>query len=169
MSAQQLSSATFLQKRGNIFLQYGGTNEPVLNRYEESEAQAVPQDEASGAEIDSATSIRWSKISLSDPELKFAVLKRTSQLLGLRIPDPGIDSVVKAGDLVEQLSRRPKAMKLEKEVGGDRIASKHKNLQWGVETQNDKDREHGSLKVIEEELRKVRLMTPEQRQWVLGE
>ncbi|KAL8922153.1 MAG: hypothetical protein Q9208_005348 [Pyrenodesmia sp. 3 TL-2023] len=51
-------------------------------------------------------------ISLSDPELKFAVVKRAMQLLGTRIPDPQIQAIVTTEDLHRELRHVVKPKKL---------------------------------------------------------
>ncbi|KAL8746952.1 MAG: hypothetical protein Q9184_007676 [Pyrenodesmia sp. 2 TL-2023] len=51
-------------------------------------------------------------ISLSDPELKFAVVKRAMQLLGTRIPDPNIQAIKTTDDLQRELGHEVKPKKL---------------------------------------------------------
>ena len=111
----------------------------------------------------------WRSLPLTDPSLKFAVLKRTAQLLGARIPDPAVASINTTADLSNVLSRKPKSTKLHQEIIEKGILGGLSNVHWGPKTQNETDREIGSLKVIKEEMQKMRLMTPKQRAWALGQ
>ena len=85
---------------------------------EQEETQPVQTPSSAHRSVDSDKIIKWTKVSLSDPTIKFAVLKRTAQLLGIRIPDPEIGSIRNARDLVHVLQKKPKTIKLEEEVAG---------------------------------------------------
>lgn len=146
------------------------SDEQIANAhfYNTGGAYHMSLEHVDAAKSHSSETISCGKIPLLDPDLKFAVLKRSSQLLGRRVPDPLIDSIQTVTDLMRVLSQSQRDPKLENTVAQDEEILKLQNLYWGKETQDDKDRQHGSLKVLEEELRKVRLMTPEQREWALG-
>ena len=98
----------------------------------------------------------WRNISLRDPALKFAVLKRTSQLLGQRIPDPQISSINTTTNLLDVLCKKPKPKKLVRELQHDPKLEGLQNLhifggRWSVV---QKDDEKGLSKVIDRELRR---------------
>ena len=98
----------------------------------------------------------WLDIPLADPSLKFAILKRTSQILGLRIPDPQVASINDISSLLGVLVQKPKPRKLAKEIKKDMRLQGLKNLKmFGTRWKDDqKDIEMGRAKVIWRELRK---------------
>ena len=98
----------------------------------------------------------WMDISFTDPLLKFAILKRTSQILGSRIPDPQVASINDIPTLLGVLSKKPKSKRLIKEIKDDLRLQGLKNLEtlntrW---TAKRNDMELGRAKVINQELRK---------------
>ena len=101
----------------------------------------------------------WRDIPLADAELKFALLKRTCQLLGLRIPDPQIAKIDNTQSLLETLLKKSKPKKLVEEIGKDGRLEGLKNLQVVGRRYSviDREEEVGRLKLVEKELLKRRL------------
>ena len=110
----------------------------------------------------------WGDTSLKESGLKFAVVKRTSQLLGMRVPDPAIATISKASDLVQSLVDKPKPTKLQDLFRANATYAGSKNIKWERRSRVYDDRQFGSLKVIEDELQRMRVLTPKQREWALG-
>merc|ERR1711977_394880 len=54
----------------------------------------------------------WLQVSLENPEVKFAVLKRMMQLTGIRIPDAHLNSTKTASALLKLLVIPPKPRKV---------------------------------------------------------
>ncbi|TVY42846.1 hypothetical protein LSUB1_G003757 [Lachnellula subtilissima] len=54
----------------------------------------------------------WLQVSVEDPEIKFAILKRTLQLTGVRVPDSAIRSTRTAQSILSHLVTPPKPRKL---------------------------------------------------------
>ncbi|TVY48575.1 hypothetical protein LOCC1_G002648 [Lachnellula occidentalis] len=54
----------------------------------------------------------WLQVSIEDPEIKFAILKRTLQLTGVRVPDSAIRSTRTAQSILSHLVTPPKPRKL---------------------------------------------------------
>ncbi|KAM3074383.1 hypothetical protein ACMFMG_002811 [Clarireedia jacksonii] len=97
----------------------------------------------------------WLQISLADPEIKFAVLKRTIQLTGIRVPDNVIKSSNTAKALLNHLITPPKPKKLVEELTAkaDLVSLPNVSI-WGRRiTSIDKEQKIGRWKVIEEELK----------------
>ena len=98
----------------------------------------------------------WLEVPLTDPSLKFAILKRTSQLLGLRIPDPQAVFIQDTSNLLAMLTKKPKPKRLAHQLKNDTRLEGLKNLQmyprrW---TADRKDEEVGRAKVIAKEMSK---------------
>ncbi|OCK77029.1 hypothetical protein K432DRAFT_445636 [Lepidopterella palustris CBS 459.81] len=97
----------------------------------------------------------WKTISLEDPNVKFAVVKRVMQLTGHRIPDIVIQECKTVGRLFDRISERPKPKKL---IEAIQPSAKFKELA-NVKIYNrrvtpvDKEKEVGRWKVIEYALR----------------
>lgn len=113
-------------------------------------AEALAEAQQTWGPLDSS----WRSVSLRDPSLKFAVLKRTSQLLGQRIPDPQISSVRTAANLVDIFCKKPKPKKLFRELQHDPKLEGLPNLhvfggRWSIVQKND---EKGLSKMINQEL-----------------
>jgi len=96
----------------------------------------------------------WLQISLENPEVKFAVMKRTMQLTGLRIPDSAIKPSKTVQALLAHLVKPPKPRKLI-----DTLQQKEELLNlpnvsvYGKRiTPIDKHKSVGRWKVIEQEL-----------------
>ena len=112
----------------------------------------------------------WRDVSLRDSHLKFAVLKRTSQLLGTRFPDPMIAQIDDVPTLLEALMKKPKPAKLIKELNSLGVTTGLNNVRLvdGKITRQQKELETGRLKAIKLEMDQLRLMTPKQRSFALG-
>ncbi|KAK4695682.1 hypothetical protein P7C71_g2119, partial [Lecanoromycetidae sp. Uapishka_2] len=95
----------------------------------------------------------WRNISLDDPQIKFAVIKRVMQLTGVRIPDPDISSITSTKALLGHLVRKPKAKRLAESLFANEVAELP-NVQIVDRryTPIDKEKEVGRWKVIEKEL-----------------
>ncbi|KAK2765214.1 hypothetical protein FQN54_008913 [Arachnomyces sp. PD_36] len=95
-------------------------------------------------------------LSLNDPQTKFAVLKRTSQITGHRIPDNHISSLKTVSQLINQLvsASKPKPKKLAESLAADKQLQSLPNVKIAGRrmTPIDKEKEVGRWKVIEEEL-----------------
>ena len=79
--------------------------------FQESELCPVQQEEKT-----SAPSRTWRDISLVDPLMKFAVLKRASQLTGIRVPDPAIADIDNVSQLLKASKKNPKPKKIAEEI-----------------------------------------------------
>ena len=107
-----------------------------------------------GAQDHVALDASWRDVSLTDPTIKFAVTKRASQLLGLRIHDPDIMKINDAAGLVELFTKKPKPKRLQEQLGKDDRLKGLLNLEmfdkrW---TPHHKDIELGREKLIKQEL-----------------
>jgi len=98
----------------------------------------------------------WKDVSFSDPEVKFAVLKRVMQLTGTRIPDNAIKDITNAKALVGHLVKKPKPKKLaEILLVSESLASlPNLHIMDRRYTPIDREKEVGRWKVIEKELEK---------------
>ncbi|KAK7727104.1 hypothetical protein SLS57_003138 [Botryosphaeria dothidea] len=96
----------------------------------------------------------WRRISLRDPEVKFAVIKRVTQLTGIRIPDPVIAESATAGILLNKITTRPAPKKLADKLEQDQKLAKLPNVKISSRriTPIDKEKEVGRWKVIEQKL-----------------
>ncbi|PQE12552.1 Ribosomal L50 mitochondria protein [Rutstroemia sp. NJR-2017a BBW] len=97
----------------------------------------------------------WLQISLVDPAIKFAVLKRTMQLTGVRIPDNVIKSSNTARALLTHIITPPKPKKLVEELNqkNDLVSLPNVTVWSRKITSIDKEQRIGRWKVIEEELK----------------
>ncbi|OJD21102.1 hypothetical protein ACJ73_07560 [Blastomyces percursus] len=102
------------------------------------------------------TNLEFLGIPLSDPEFKFAYLKRASQLAGYRIPDPEVAKITKPSRLMSFLSEvsKPKPKKLAEHLLKDKRLTSLPNVKIMDRryTPIDKEKEIGRWKIIEEEL-----------------
>ncbi|GME63655.1 Ribosomal protein L50 mitochondria [Neofusicoccum parvum] len=97
---------------------------------------------------------RWKPVSLRDPEIKFAVVKRVMQLTGLRISDPVIARSSTAGILLDQITAREQPKKLAERLEHNEQLAKLPNVKISRRriTPIDKEKEVGRWKVIEQKL-----------------
>lgn len=107
-----------------------------------------------GAQDHTALDDSWKDVSLADPAIKFAVMKRASQMLGLRILDPDIMKINDTGGLIQLFTKKPKPKRLQEEIGKDDRLKGLLNLEvfgkrW---TSHHKDVELGREKLIKQEL-----------------
>ncbi|KAL2366326.1 hypothetical protein RJZ56_000783 [Blastomyces dermatitidis] len=102
------------------------------------------------------TNLGFLGMPLSDPEFKFAYLKRASQLAGYRIPDPEVAKITKPSRLMSFLSEvsKPKPKKLAEHLLKDKRLTSLPNVKIMDRryTPIDKEKEIGRWKIIEEEL-----------------
>ncbi|PKY01281.1 hypothetical protein P168DRAFT_293099 [Aspergillus campestris IBT 28561] len=96
-------------------------------------------------------------LPLNDPALKFAYLKRLSQLSGHFFPDPVIQSISTVQEAVNHIQAviQPKPKKLAEHLTGNESLLDLPNVKIFTKRQkpSDKDEELGRKKVIENELR----------------
>ncbi|KAG4429057.1 hypothetical protein IFR05_015461 [Cadophora sp. M221] len=96
----------------------------------------------------------WLQVSLEDPEIKFAVLKRMMQLTGIRIPDAHLKSSKTASTILKLLIIPPKPRKLVDALSQkeDLVTLPNVSIFASRITPVDKERSLGRWKVIEKEL-----------------
>merc|ERR1712225_226795 len=96
----------------------------------------------------------WLQVSLENPEVKFAVLKRMMQLTGIRIPDAHLNSTKTASALLKLLVIPPKPRKVVDALSQkeDLITLPNVSIYPKRITPIDKERSLGRWKVIEKEL-----------------
>ncbi|KAH8770527.1 ribosomal subunit 39S-domain-containing protein [Hyaloscypha finlandica] len=96
----------------------------------------------------------WLQISLENPEIKFAVLKRTMQLTGLRIPDAAIMPAKIVKGLLAHLVKPPKPRKLVDALQQKEELMNIPNVSIYAKrvTPIDKHKSVGRWKVIEQQL-----------------
>ncbi|KAK2808572.1 hypothetical protein FQN50_004604 [Emmonsiellopsis sp. PD_5] len=111
---------------------------------------------APAMELSPPKSLNFLSISIKDPELKFAYLKRTAQLTGHRIPDNELATISKASHLLPifaEVSKTKKKKVADELVADGRLASlPNVRIMDRRYTPIDKEMEVGRWKVIEEEL-----------------
>ncbi|KAF2814328.1 uncharacterized protein BDZ99DRAFT_460006 [Mytilinidion resinicola] len=102
----------------------------------------------------------WQSISISDPDVKFAVVKRLMQLTGHRLSDPVIQDTNTIGQLLARITAPPKPKKLVEAIQGDGRLQAVSNVKVSGQrvTPMDKEQEVGRLKVIEYALRERGLL-----------
>ena len=120
---------------------------------ESNVASTLQEDHQAEAGITGTIDQSWRTVPLTNPELKFAILKRTTQLLGLRIPDPQIISIKDAASLLDVLLIKSKPKKLSEELFEGGRLDGLKNLQVFERrySNSQRDEELGRMKVIERE------------------
>ncbi|KAH8808548.1 ribosomal subunit 39S-domain-containing protein [Xylogone sp. PMI_703] len=96
----------------------------------------------------------WLQVSLEDPELKFAIFKRTVQLTGIRIPDHAIQTSKTVQDFLSHLVKPPKPRKLAEVLAQkeELLTLPNVNVYSRRITPIDQERSLGRWKVIEKEL-----------------
>lgn len=90
-------------------------------------------------------------LTLSDPILKFAILKRCSQLVGARVPDNQISSIRHTGDLLRALDQTRKPRKLAEDLLQDSRLAHLENVEISAlrRSQITREREMGRLKLYD--------------------
>lgn len=98
----------------------------------------------------------WRNVSLGDPAIKFAVIRRVMQLTGRRIPDPDISAIATPSSLLVHLARQPKPKKIAEALLGSNRVTQLSNVQILDRRYGpiDRDSEMGRWKLITEELEK---------------
>ncbi|TVY85030.1 hypothetical protein LSUE1_G001506 [Lachnellula suecica] len=96
----------------------------------------------------------WLQISVDDPEIKFAVLKRTLQLTGVRVPDSAMKSARTAQSILSHLVTPPKPRKLIEalEQKEDLLSLPNVSMSGRRVTPIDREKAAGRWKLIEKEL-----------------
>jgi len=97
----------------------------------------------------------WQSISIQNPDIKFAVVKRLMQLTGHRLSDPIIQDTNTAGQLLSRVTTPPKPKKLIEAIQRDGRLQQVSNVKISGRrvTSIDKEQEVGRWKVIEYALR----------------
>ncbi|KAH8592508.1 ribosomal subunit 39S-domain-containing protein [Bisporella sp. PMI_857] len=96
----------------------------------------------------------WKQITLADPKIKFAVIKRTMQLTGKRIPDSALRSIHNAQSLLNELITPPKPKTLIEVLAQKEDLLTLPNVSvYPKLSFEDKEKMVGRWKVIEKELR----------------
>ncbi|KAL9112979.1 MAG: hypothetical protein Q9227_002844 [Pyrenula ochraceoflavens] len=98
------------------------------------------------------------KVSLSQPKLKFFLLKRISQLTGHSFPDHDLSSLLTLHDVLQYTTKaaNPKPTRVSGHLRAERDLTALKNVRIRKKrhTTVEKERQLGRLKVIEQELEK---------------
>ncbi|KAF4635959.1 hypothetical protein G7Y89_g2130 [Cudoniella acicularis] len=96
----------------------------------------------------------WTQVSIEDPEVKFAVMKRTLQLTGARLPDSAIRSAKTAKGLLSHLVAPPKPRKVAEALVQKEELLNLPNVKVYAQriTPIDREKEVGRWKLIEKEL-----------------
>lgn len=97
----------------------------------------------------------WLNVSVKDPEIKFAVMKRISQLTGYRLSDADINNSRTVSDILAHLATPPKPRKVIEQLAQKQALFEIPNVKvYGRKVSPiDKQREVGRWKLIEEELK----------------
>ncbi|KAH8663134.1 ribosomal subunit 39S-domain-containing protein [Tricladium varicosporioides] len=97
----------------------------------------------------------WLQISVENPDVKFAVIKRTLQLTGAKVPDAAIRSAKTAKALLSHLITPPKPRKLIDALAQQQDLLNLPNVRVYSQriTPIDREKEVGRWKLIEKELR----------------
>ncbi|KAH9844824.1 histone transcription regulator 3 [Teratosphaeria destructans] len=115
--------------------------------------QALAFSPKGGTVGDAATST-WTDITLQDPSLKLAILKRIMQLTGHRLPDFAISKSKTLADLYDALKKEPEPKKLAHTTQLKKLQDKLPNVRVYARKQTlvDKEMKIGRWKLIEDEL-----------------
>ncbi|KAL4865961.1 hypothetical protein BDV12DRAFT_187774 [Aspergillus spectabilis] len=101
-------------------------------------------------------------LSLADPAIKFAFVKRFSQLAGHHLPDPVIESAASIQNIIDHVLNvtKPKPKKLAQELAANKGLTGLPNVKVFAKRQGprDKDEELGRRKLIEAELQNPLVM-----------
>jgi hypothetical protein len=95
----------------------------------------------------------WRQVPLTDPEIKFAVLKRVLQLTGIRIPDSAIQPSKTAGNFLSHLIKPPKPRKLAEAIPPQLKGLRNVKVSKERVTPIHKEQQVGRWKLIQEELK----------------
>ncbi|KFZ05174.1 hypothetical protein V501_08620 [Pseudogymnoascus sp. VKM F-4519 (FW-2642)] len=96
----------------------------------------------------------WLSVSLNDPEVKFAVVKRVLQLTGIRMSDSNINASKNASDILGFMATPPKPKKVIEALAQRHTLFDLPNVKVHARrvTPVDKEKSVGRWKVIEKEL-----------------
>ncbi|TQS35300.1 hypothetical protein Golomagni_04284 [Golovinomyces magnicellulatus] len=95
----------------------------------------------------------WMEIPITDPAIKFAVIKRITNLSGIRIPDVAITSMITTRAFLDQIIKPPKSQKLAEFLvqKGELVNLPNVSIYPRRITLRDKETAVGRWKLIEEE------------------
>ncbi|KAF2398275.1 hypothetical protein EJ06DRAFT_558131 [Trichodelitschia bisporula] len=98
----------------------------------------------------------WKQISLKNPEIRFAVVKRVMRRTGLTLADPIIQNCATAGALFNRITEKPKPQKLVEAIEVDKRLTKLPNVKVIPKRVGlvEKETQVGRWKIIKEELAK---------------
>ncbi|KAK5680462.1 hypothetical protein LTS10_007390 [Elasticomyces elasticus] len=124
----------------------------LINEVEFAVADA---DEALGWKASSDLSApSWMDISIKNPSVKMALIKRTLQLTGKRLPDPAVSLSTTLADLYNhlQLKEQPKKLAQTPQMQRIKLSTPNVKVFTNRQTPIHKEKEIGRWKIIEEEL-----------------
>ncbi|KAK5732873.1 hypothetical protein LTR17_010146 [Elasticomyces elasticus] len=124
----------------------------LINEVEFAVADA---DEALGWKASSDLSApSWMDISIKNPSVKMALIKRTLQLTGKRLPDPAVSLSTTLADLYNhlQLKEQPKKLAQTPQMQRIKLSAPNVKVFTNRQTPIHKEKEIGRWKIIEEEL-----------------
>ena len=105
----QTQESEFLNQSSQNLLMSEDKNIPVIYQLKKVQKSTMS---STYAELISTWDPTWTKTSLRDPAIKFAVIKRMMQLSGIRIPDNIITSTETIRSLLNHIIKPPKSHKL---------------------------------------------------------
>ncbi|KAK5018640.1 hypothetical protein LTR60_001420, partial [Cryomyces antarcticus] len=96
----------------------------------------------------------WLALSIKEPRIKFAIVKRVMQLTGIRLSDYAIQTSLTVEALLQRLTTKPKPKKLAEALHADSRFANLQNVKLFERrvTPIDKEKQVGRWKVIEEAL-----------------
>ncbi|KAI0376069.1 ribosomal subunit 39S-domain-containing protein [Hypomontagnella monticulosa] len=134
------------------------------NRAEESESEIIPDVSILSTEeaqkYKESWSQDWKAASLSDPRIKFAIIKRIFQLTGQLVHDHQLSGITDVRSLLRAVQKSPKPKTLTQEIQErrqDLIQLPNVSVATKRITRGDREKALGRFKLIEEEFRKREL------------
>lgn len=139
-----------VEEDDDISLEFEGSDLPVPDE------QSFDPARSSDLSAFTPASDSWRNVSLEDPAIKFAVLKRVMQLTGRRIPDPDISAITTPKSLLVHLIKKPKPKRIAEVLLNSNQVAELPNVQILDKRYGPIDREIevGRWKVIKDELEK---------------
>ncbi|KAF1814727.1 hypothetical protein P152DRAFT_411479 [Eremomyces bilateralis CBS 781.70] len=130
-------------------------DQQLVENEEDVEAAKSVKDIVGNTAVADSDIEAWRNLSLADPEIKFAVLKRVMQLSGIRVPDHSLHNAFTAGALYECLILPPKQPKLAQGLLASELLAALPNVKISGKkiSEIQRETEVGRWKVIKEELR----------------
>lgn len=132
-----------------------GVLSPALAPAPAGKKSRIRRAEHASPTTERATVEEWLALSLTTaPEIKLAILKRVTQITGIRPSDPAVSSAHSLGDLLHVFRAKPKPNKLaqRKEMVGIRDESANVQVYHYRRSPIHREKEVGRWKVIEQAL-----------------